>query len=209
MPDVQIVSLESHRSSYGTSFWNAPEKKSRIRWRVWYHGTPLVSQRVKLRESLKPTMTPKTYKQVKMITGWKTMELINANYFSAVVQSFKILGAKNSGYKNKRKHTHMHRQVYIHLHTHPWPNSFVCGWLTQAAVKISSLDRDRWDKYGDTKISKIKRVNAMKIEMSFQKIRQDHGRNMVPNNEQHWRFKTTKAFVHYLALFTNRVEETL
>lgn len=35
------------------------------------------------------------------------------------------------------------------------------------------------------------------------------GRNMLPNNEQHWRFKTTKAFVHYLASFTNRVEETL
>lgn len=135
------------------------------------------------------------------------------DYSSAVVQttvqSFKILGAKNSGYKNKRKHTHMHRQVYIHLHTHPWPNSFVCGWLTQGAVKISCLDRDGWDKYGDTEYSKIKRANSMEIETSFQKIRQDHGRNMLPNNEQHWRFKTTKAFVHYLALFTNRVEETL
>lgn len=30
MPDVQIVSLESHRSSYGTSFWNAPEKKKAV-----------------------------------------------------------------------------------------------------------------------------------------------------------------------------------
>lgn len=29
MPDVQIVSLESHRSSYGTSFWNAPEKRKK------------------------------------------------------------------------------------------------------------------------------------------------------------------------------------
>lgn len=49
MPDVQIVSLESHRSSYGTSFWNAPEKKKKKPYQMtrlisWDTSSESVSQ---------------------------------------------------------------------------------------------------------------------------------------------------------------------
>lgn len=115
------------------------------------------------------------------------MELINAitlrPLYRQLYRVLKYLAPRIQGIKTKENiPTCTGKCTSTYIHT---PDLIILFVDDFTQVKISCLDRDGWDKYGDTEFSKIKRAISMKIETSFQKIRQDHGRNMLPNNEQH------------------------